>query len=41
MDIENRLVVGKAEGLGKDIVGSWDWQMYTLIERMNKQGPTV
>ena len=32
----------KWRGWGKDTVGSWDRQMYTLIERMNKQqSPTV
>ena len=29
-DLKNRLVVAKREGLGKDGVGGWGWQMKFL-----------
>ena len=42
-DIENRLVVAKAEGeSGREGLGVWDEQMQTIIYRTDKQqGPTV
>ena len=42
-DTENRLAVAKREvGLGRDGLGCCDWQMQTVICRVDKQqGPTV
>ena len=40
--IENKLVVAKVGGWGRDGLEVWDYQMQTIIYRMNKkQGPTV
>ena len=43
MDIESRLVFAKqGRRWGRDGVGRKDWQMQTIIQRMDKQqGPTV
>ena len=42
-DIENRFVVAKGEGgWEREGLGIWDYQMQTIIYRMDKQhGPTV
>ena len=41
-DIENRLVVAKSLGEGRDGLGAWDSQMQIIICRKDKkQGPTV
>ena len=36
--IENRLVVAKGEGVGKDGLGVWGQHMQTSIYGMDKQG---
>ena len=46
LDYSNAIASGlpyafKGEGVGVGRTGAWDWQMPTVIYRMDKQGPTV
>ena len=38
-DIENKLMVTKGGSWGRDKLGIWDWQIYTAIYKIHKQGP--
>ena len=42
MDIENKLMVTKGRRDGRDKLGVWDQQIYTIMYKMDsQQGPTV